>query len=67
MRVSLLVGSAAVSLGLVALATVVLDLSFARAALLAPVIVASAGAVIALAVLWGKAAVEPLRRRGPRN
>ena len=63
MRVSLMLASAAASLALVALASLALDLSFERAALLAPVIVLSAGAVIALAVIWGRAALEPLRRR----
>ena len=67
MRVSLLFGSAFASLALVALATLVLDLSFERAVLLAPVIVLSAGAIFGLLVLWGKAALEPLRRRRTRN
>jgi len=62
-RLSLLFASAVVSLGLVALASVALDLSFERAALLAPVIVVSVGAALALLVIWGKAALEPWRRR----
>jgi len=66
-RVSLLFGSAVASLALVALATLVLDLSFERAVLLAPVIVLSAGAILGLLVLWGKAALEPLRRRRRRG
>ena len=67
MRLSLLLGSAAVSLALVALASVVLDLSFEHALLLAPVIVLSVGAVAGLLVLWGKAALEPLRARSRRR
>ncbi len=63
MRLSLLFASAVVSLGLVALASAALDLSFERAALLAPVIVVSVGAALALLVIWGKAALEPWRRR----
>jgi hypothetical protein len=62
-RVSIVIASAAVALGLVALVSAVSDLSFERAALLAPVIVVSAGAVIGLGVLWGKALLEPRRRR----
>ena len=65
MRLWLPLGSAVAALGLVAAAAVVLDLSFERAVLLAPVIVVSAGAVVGLAVLWGKAALEPFRRRPP--
>jgi hypothetical protein len=67
MRLQVLLGSALASLALVALATVLLDLSFSRAALLAPVIVISAGAVVGLLLLWGKAALEPLRARRRRR
>lgn len=67
MRLPLVLVSALASVALVALATVVLDLSFSRAALLAPVIVLSAGAVVGLLVLWGKAAFEPLRGRHGRE
>ncbi len=63
MRLPLLLASALASLALVALASVLLDLSFSRAALLAPVIVFSVGAVVGLLVLWGKAAYEPLQHR----
>jgi hypothetical protein len=66
MRLPVLLGSALASLALVALASVLLDLSFSRAALLAPVIVLSAGAVVGLLMLWGKAALEPLRARRRR-
>jgi hypothetical protein len=51
------------SLLVVVLAAVVFGLSFERAALLAPAIVICVGGVIALLVLWGKAALDPLRRR----
>jgi hypothetical protein len=67
MRVPLLVGSALASLALVALASVLFDLSFERAVLLAPVIVLSVGAAAGLLVLWGKAALEPLRARSRRR
>ncbi|HEX9415567.1 MAG TPA: hypothetical protein VF895_02540 [Gaiellaceae bacterium] len=67
MRVSLLFGSALASLALVALASVLFDLSFERAVLLAPVIVLSVGAAAGLLVLWGKAALEPLRARSRRR
>jgi hypothetical protein len=55
--------SAGAVVGLAALASVLFDLSFERAVLLAPVIVVSAGAVAGLIVLWGKAALEPIRNR----
>ncbi len=63
MRLSLLLASAVASFALVALAAVLLDLSFSRAALLAPVIVLSVGAAVGLLVLWGKAAYEPFQHR----
>jgi hypothetical protein len=66
-RLSLVLGSTAVSLALVALAMLVLDLSFARAALLAPVLVASVGAILALLVLWGRAALGQLGRKNQRD
>jgi hypothetical protein len=62
-RLSVVLASAAASLGLVALASVALGLSFERAVLLAPVIVLSAGAVVALVVIWSRAARDTLRRR----
>jgi hypothetical protein len=39
------------------------DLSLGRAALLAPVLVLSVGAIAFLVVLWGKVAYESLRAR----
>jgi len=62
-RVFIVLVSAAVVVGLAALASVVFDLSFERAVLLAPVIVVSVGAIAGLIVLWGKAALEPIRGR----
>jgi hypothetical protein len=67
MRLSLVLASALASLALVALASAVLDLSFSRAALLAPVIVFGVGAAVGLFVVWGKAALEPLRARSRRR
>jgi hypothetical protein len=55
------------SLAVVALAALVFDLSFERAALLAPAIVICVGAAVGLAVLWTKAAIEPWRRRRSHN
>jgi hypothetical protein len=52
---------------LVVLAVWITDLSFQRAALLAPVLVIGVGAVAGLAVFWGKIGWESLRRsRHPR-
>ena len=55
------------SLALVAVAALVFDLSFERAALLAPAIVICVGAAVGLVVLWTKAALEPWRRRKQRT
>jgi hypothetical protein len=63
MRFSLLLASAVASVGLVLLASWAFDMSFERAAILAPVIVVSFGAAAALVVLWTRIALEPLRRR----
>jgi hypothetical protein len=62
-RLSVLIGATIGVLGVVALAALVFGLSFERAALLAPAIVLCVGGAIALVVLWGKAALEPWRRR----
>ena len=63
---ALAVGTVA-SAGLVLAAALFLDLSLARAALLAPVIVVAGGAVAGLVVLWARAGLESLRRaRRPR-
>ena len=51
------------SLAVVALSALVFGLSFERAALLAPAIVICVGGAVGLFVLWGKAALEPWRRR----
>jgi hypothetical protein len=52
---------------LVVLAVWITDLSFQRAALLAPVLVIGLGAVAGLVVFWGKIGWESLRRsRHPR-
>jgi hypothetical protein len=58
-----LIGATVGVLGVVALAALVFGLSLERAALLAPAIVLCIGGAIALVVLWGKAALEPWRRR----
>jgi hypothetical protein len=63
-RLSLVLGSTAVCLVTIALATSVFGLSFGRAALLAPVFVGSVGAVAALVVLWVKAAFDSVRSGG---
>ena len=63
MQLPLLLGSAVVAVGLVALASVLLDLSFERAALLAPLIVLAVGAAVALVVLWARVALDPVIRR----
>jgi hypothetical protein len=63
MRVSVALGSAVVSLGLIVLVSRWLDMSFERAVYLAPVIVVSFGALAALVVLWMRVALDPLLRR----
>jgi hypothetical protein len=63
MRVSVVVASALGSLGVVAVAALVFGLSLERAALLAPAIVLCVGAAVGLVIVWGKAALEPWRRR----
>jgi hypothetical protein len=62
----LFAASAAVT-ALVAVAVWVSDLSFQRAALLAPVLVVGLGAVAGLVVFWGRIGWDSLRRsRHPR-
>jgi hypothetical protein len=63
MRVSVMAAVAAGSLAVVALAALVFGLSLERATLLAPAIVICVGGAVGLVVLWGKAALEPWRRR----
>jgi hypothetical protein len=60
-RVRTVTAATALSVGLAALVAWLADWSFQRAALLAPVLVASAGAVAALGVLWTRIAWESLR------
>jgi hypothetical protein len=62
----LLAASVAVT-ALVVLAVWITDLSFQRAALLAPVLVIGIGAVAGLVVFWGRIGWDSLRRsRHPR-
>jgi hypothetical protein len=63
MRARAVVTSLAVCAALTALAAVLLDWSFERAVLLAPVVVAVAGAVGFLVVLWTRVALDSVRRR----
>ena len=60
LRAALLSGF--VTAGLVLLAVWLFSLSLERAAVLAPVLVAIAGAVAALVVLWARVGWESLRR-----
>jgi hypothetical protein len=53
----------AAAAGLFALSVWLLELSVERSLLLAPVLVAGAGAIVALAVLWTRIAYESLRRQ----
>jgi hypothetical protein len=52
---------------LVLVVAVFTDLSLARAAVLAPVLVFSVGAIAFLIVLWGKVAYESLKDRGEES
>ena len=61
MRVSQLVVSTLACLALVLLAAWLFHMPLTRAFVLAPIIVASVGATLALVVLWTKIAVESLR------
>jgi hypothetical protein len=64
--IRLLAASVAVT-ALVVLAVWITDLSFQRAALLAPVLVIGLGAVTGLVVFWGRIGWDSLRRsRHPR-
>ena len=66
MSIRLLAASALVTT-LVVVAVWVTDLSFQRAALLAPVLVIGLGAVAGLVVFWGRIGWDSLRRsRHPR-
>jgi hypothetical protein len=63
MRVSLVLASALACIAAVGLASWLFDWSFTKAAVLAPVIVVSFGAVAALVVFWMRIALDPLIRR----
>ena len=58
-----ILASSLVTVALVALAVWVFGLSFDRAAVLAPLLVAVAGSAAALFVLWARVGWESLRRR----
>ena len=55
--------SALACAAVVGLAAFIFELSFERAALLAPVIVVAVGAGLAVLVLWTRIVVESLRRQ----
>jgi hypothetical protein len=57
-----LLGASAAVTALVVLAVWLTDLSFQRAALLAPVLVVGVGAVAGLFVFWGRTGWDSLRR-----
>jgi hypothetical protein len=63
MRYALVAGSALVALALVGVTAWLFKYSLAEAALLAPVIVVSVGATLAIVVLWTRIALDPLLRR----
>jgi hypothetical protein len=65
-RIRLTLLSVAAGAGLTALAAWLLNWSFARAAILSPIVVAVAGAVAFLVVLWTRIAWESLRGRRHR-
>ena len=50
------------TVALILVATLGFDLSFGRAALLAPVLVLSLGALVGLVLLWTRVALESLRK-----
>ena len=63
MRIRAVLLAAAACAALTAITAVLLDWSFERAAILSPVVVAVAGAVGFLVVLWTRVAWESLRGR----
>ncbi len=63
MRIRLTLAVVAACAGLTAFAAWVLGWSFERAAILSPVVVAVAGAVAFLVVLWTRVAWEAIRGR----
>ncbi len=67
MRPRLLVGSALACAGVTVLVAYLFELSWDRAAVLAPVIVAAVGAAVMLIALWVRIALQSLRnQRHPR-
>lgn len=62
MRLRVLVPAAAIVAALVAVSALLFQWSAEKAALLAPVIVATAGATVFIFLLWAKIAWEGLRR-----
>lgn len=64
MRLSALVVSALFCVAVIAATMALGDVSLERAALLAPVLVVSAGGIAFLVVLWAKVIRESLRGRG---
>ncbi len=63
MRARSLILSAAVVVVLVVLTAVLFRMRLAEAVVAAPIIVASAGALVGLVLLWTKVLVETLRRQ----
>jgi predicted lysophospholipase L1 biosynthesis ABC-type transport system permease subunit len=66
-RFPAVIASLAACAGLTAIAAWVLDWSFERAVILSPLVVAVAGAVGFLVVLWTRVAWESIRGRRPRR
>jgi hypothetical protein len=66
MRPRVLLASLAGCAALTALTALLLDWSFERAVILAPVVVAVAGAAAFLVVLWTRVALESVRARKRR-
>jgi hypothetical protein len=64
-RIRLVVGSCLACAGLTALAAWLLDWSFERAAILAPVVVVVAGGAGFLVVLWTRIVWDSIRGRRP--
>jgi len=63
-RIALSVAAVA---AMTALVVWLLELTLEQALLLAPLIVISAGVLAGLALLWTRAAIETVRRRGSRT
>ena len=67
MHPSVAVLSGLVTLALAALAAWHFDMSFTRAAILAPVIVVCVGAAVAVLLLWTRVVLESVRGRRQRS